>query len=228
MKPISAITKVDQVRQAILELIFSGTLLPGQRLVEARLAHELGVAQATINLALQILHDQGVVMKILNRSTNVSRYTACEIENLFSVRLILEPTAAAAASRKLTREGREALERHVDGMRRAAGAADLPRFCLADYNFHQELYRMTENPVLIQACQAIAVAPFAYILCGTPSALPTDYAALAEDHQDVIDALRAGPETAERTVRERIADWRMHSVRVLESLVENEKTYACV
>ena len=228
MKPIAAITKVDQVRQAILELIFSGTLLPGQRLVEARLAHELGVAQATINLALQILDDQGIVTKILNRSTNVSRYTASEIENLFSVRLILEPAAAAAASRKLTREGREALERHVDGMKRAAVAADLPRFCLADYNFHQELYRMTENPVLVQACQAIAVAPFAYILCGTPSALPTDYASLAEDHQQVIDALCAGPETAERTVRARIADWRLHSVRVLESIDENEKTYACL
>ena len=109
-----------------------------------------------------------------------------------------------------------------------AVAADLPRFCLADYNFHQELYRMTENPVLVQACQAIAVAPFAYILCGTPSALPTDYASLAEDHQQVIDALCTGPETAERTVRARIADWRLHSVHVLKSIDENEKTYACL
>ncbi len=226
MKPIETITKVDQVRHAILELIFSGTLLPGQRLVEARLAADLGVSQATVNLALQILHDQAIVTKILNRSTNVSRYSEREIENLFSVRLILEPAAAAAASRRLTPAGARALEQQVDAMRRAARESDLPRFCLADYTFHQELYRITENPVLIQACQAIAAAPFAYILCDRPSALPTDYSSLAEDHQLVIDSLRKGPEAAGKLVSELIAAWRMHSVRALESAVETEKTYA--
>ncbi|MFN0106884.1 MAG: GntR family transcriptional regulator [Bryobacteraceae bacterium] len=226
MKPISPVTRVDQVRHAILELIFSGALRPGERLVEAYVAAQLGVSQATVNSALQVLDDQGIVCKVLNRSTNVCRYTAREIDNLFSVRLILEPAAAEAASRIFSAEGRSALQKQVDAMRQAAHAQDLPHFCLADYTFHQELYRITGNPVLTQACQAIAAAPFAYILCDCTSALPTDYVQLAEDHQEVILALEQSPEAAAEITRDRINAWRMHSARALESIAADREAYA--
>jgi DNA-binding GntR family transcriptional regulator len=101
-------------------------------------------------------------------------------------------------------------------MRRAARKKDLAKFCLADYQFHQEVYRLSGNSFLIQACQAIAAAPFAYILCDHLEALPTDYVALAEDHQDLIAAMEAGPETASRVTRDRIVAWLNHSLHALE------------
>src|ERR1700692_548354 len=159
---IVTLTKAEQVRQAILLQILSGELRPGQRLLEAQLSKELGVSQATVNGALQDLHNQGLVTKLLNRSTNVSRYSRREIENLFAVRLVLEPAAAAAVSAAWSGDAKERLSEHVDLMRRAARKKDLAKFCLADYQFHQEVYRLTDNPFLIQACQAIAAAPFAY------------------------------------------------------------------
>src|SRR5436309_13027960 len=92
------LTRTEQVRRAILQQILSGRLRPGERLLEARLSKELGVAQATVNAALQDLHNQGLVTKLLNRSTNVSRYTLEDIERLFAVRVLLEPAAAAAVA----------------------------------------------------------------------------------------------------------------------------------
>jgi DNA-binding GntR family transcriptional regulator len=226
MKPISSITKVDQVRHAILELIFNGSLTPGQRLVEANLARDFGVSQATVNSALQDLHNQGVVTKILNRSSNVNRFTAAEINKLFAVRTVLEPMAAAEASRQITREGVRGLEEQVDAMRRAARSGDLSRFCLADYTFHQNVYRLTRNSFLIQACQAIAAAPFAYLLCDCLGALPTDYVSLAEDHSHVVRALEKGPEAAAEVTRERVERWRSHSLRALEVLEERRLQHA--
>src|ERR1039457_998226 len=70
-------------------------LRPGERLLEAKLSKELGVSQATVNAALQDLHNQGLVKKNLNRSTNVSKYTLKDIENLFAVRMLLEPAEVA-------------------------------------------------------------------------------------------------------------------------------------
>lgn len=226
MKPISSITKVDQVRQAILELIFSGGLVPGQRLVEANLAREFCVSQATVNAALQDLHNQGVVTKLLNRSSNVSRYDAGEINKMFAVRMVLEPMASAEASRQLTRDGILNLQDQVENMRRAAREHDLARFCLADYTFHQSIYRETRNSFLIQACQAIAAAPFAYLLCDCQGALPTDYITLAEDHRQVIAALETSPDAAARVTLERIEKWRTHSVRALEALGEGSLQHA--
>ena len=107
-KPILSVTKAEQVRQAILEMIFAGDLTAGQRIVEMRLAAELNVSQATVNAALQDLHNQGVVTKLLNRSTTVNRYTQREIDNLFQVRMALEPAAAAAAPSRAPRPDRPA------------------------------------------------------------------------------------------------------------------------
>jgi len=214
---IVTLTKAEQVRQAILLQILSGELQPGQRLLEAQLSKELGVSQATVNGALQDLHNQGLVTKLLNRSTNVNRYTRLEIEKLFAVRLVLEPAAAAAVSSAWSPKAKDLLTEQVDLMRQAARKHDLAKFCLADYQFHQEVYRLTDNSFLIQACQAIAAAPFAYVLCDHLEALPTDYVALAEDHQHLIDAMQEGPEAAAKMTRDRIAAWLNHSLHALET-----------
>lgn len=218
MLPVHALSKIEQVRYAILLQILTGALRPGQRLLEATLARELGVSQATVNSALQDLNDQGLVTKLLNRSTNVSRYTATEVEKLFAVRIVLEPAAAAAVAAVWSDEARAALETQVDRMRRAAGAHDLAEFCLADYTFHQEIYRLTGNPFLIQAGQALAAAPFAYVLCDHLEALPTDYVSLAEDHNGVLLAIAKGTESAAAVTRDRIEKWRDHSIRALRSV----------
>jgi DNA-binding GntR family transcriptional regulator len=217
--PIIPVTRVDQVRGAVLRRIFAGLLQPGQRIVEAKLASELGVSQATVNAALQDMHNQGIVNKMANRFTKVSQYTSQEIENLFSVRLILEPAAVAVVAAAVTDGALKQLHNHLEEMRAAARHTDVPAFCLADYRFHQAIYALSGNPFLIQACQAIAAAPFAYILCGGAKGLPVDYPALAEDHQLIITELQKGPDAAARITRERIEAWRLHSVHALNAAV---------
>jgi DNA-binding GntR family transcriptional regulator len=215
---IQTLSKTEQVRRAILIEILRGELRPGQRLIEAALSNELGVSQATVNAALQDLHNQGLVTKLLNRSTNINRYTDKEIRNLFSVRALLEPAAAAEVAGQWGAEAKERLEEQVRQMRSAARRRHRQDFCLADYTFHQEVYSLTRNSFLIQACQAIAAAPFAYILCDHLQALPTDYAALAEDHQELIRAMEAGPEEAARTMRSCIEQWLSHSLSALTAV----------
>jgi DNA-binding GntR family transcriptional regulator len=212
---IEVLSKAEQVRRAILAEILSGRLRPGERLLEARLSKEFGVSQATVNVALQELHNQGLVTKLLNRSTNVSRYTLEDIERLFTVRVLLEPSAAALVSAAWSGKAQARLVEQVEAMRRAARSRDLASFCIADYEFHQEIYRLSGNPFLAQAAEAIAAAPFAYVLCDHLKALPTDYQALAEDHQEIIAAIARGPEEAARVLRVRIQQWLDHSRRAL-------------
>src|SRR5579872_655774 len=114
---ITPLTVIEQVRRAVLQQILTGILRPGQRLLEAKLSKELGVSQATVNAALQDLHNQGLVTKLLNRSTNVSRYTLADIEKLFAVRILLEPAAVAAVSNAWSEEAQTCLMEQVDQMR---------------------------------------------------------------------------------------------------------------
>jgi DNA-binding GntR family transcriptional regulator len=204
------------VRQAILHHIFKGDFNPGDRLVETTVAKQLGVSQATVNAALQDLHSQGIVTKVLNRATRVSRYGQAEIEAMFTVRMVLEPAAAEAAAANFEAAEADGLRSCFEQMRQAAEVHDLSRFCLADYGFHQELYRLSRNRFLIQACQAIAAGPFAYILCDCHEPLPTDYVSLANDHLEIINALKAGPQSAAECMRQKITVWRVWSMRALD------------
>ena len=56
---IAPLTRVEQVREAILHLIVHGELRPGDRLVESLLAKRFDASQTTVNSALQELHAQG-------------------------------------------------------------------------------------------------------------------------------------------------------------------------
>lgn len=217
---LELVSKTEHVRRAILIEILSGRLRPGERLLEARLSKELGVSQATVNAALQDLHNQGLVTKLLNRSTNVNRYSLEDIERIFTVRSLLEPAAAAAIAAR--RDGRKAPElvARVQAMRQAARSGSLADFCLADYEFHQDMYRLSGNPFLARAAEAIAAAPFAYVLCDHLEALPTDYMSLAEDHRQIVDAIAQGPEEAARVSRIRIDQWLEHSRRALRAAGE--------
>ena len=212
LREIMTITKVQHVCRAILQAICTGEIRPGDRLVEAAVAKQLGVSQATVNQALSDLHSQGIVKKDLNRATTVSLFGATEIEALFSVREPLECMAAAAAARNLTEDAAGDLQAFVEQMRAAAGKPDLPSFVLADYGFHQAIYRACGNQFLYQACQAVAAASFAYILCGRPGPLPTDCQRLAGDHQEVLDALLEGPEAVARVYPAKLEIWRNWSM----------------
>lgn len=212
LREIITITKVQHVCKAILRAICTGEIRPGDRLVEAAVAKQLGVSQATVNQALSDLHSQGIVKKDLNRATTVSRFGAPEIEALFRVREPLECMAAAAAARNLTEDAAGDLQALVNEMRAAAERPDLPGFVLADYGFHQTIYRACGNQFLYQACQAVAASSFAYILCGRPEPLPTDYQRLADDHQEVLEALLEGPEAAARVCPAKLEIWRNWSM----------------
>jgi DNA-binding GntR family transcriptional regulator len=220
---INPLTRTEQVRRAILQQIIIGVLRPGQRLLEAKLSKELGVSQATVNAALQDLHNQGVVTKLLNRSTTVNRYTLADIEKLFAVRALLEPAAVAAVSAAWSSEAQACLQEQVDQLRRAASANDLAKLGIADYTFHQEIYRLSGNVFLMQASQAIAGAPLAYILCDHVEALPEDFLSMAEDHQDMLLAIADGPETAVRVTRNIIEASLNHSRRALQQFAAESR-----
>lgn len=205
------------MRNSMIRAILTGELRPGDRLIEAKLAQQLGVSQATVNQALGVLHSQQIVRKSLNRGTVVSQMTLADLEAMFAVRGRLEPMAAREAARWVAAgQSIAPLRIAVEEMRTAAVANDLPRFYLADYQFHLEEYRLAANAFLIEAAQAVSAAPFAYVLSSSLVPLPADYSSLAEDHQQVVEAILAGPDEAERHVSEMVQKWFGLSARALE------------
>ncbi|MEZ4671421.1 MAG: GntR family transcriptional regulator [Anaerolineae bacterium] len=83
----------ERVLDALRDAIISGELKPGQDLVETELAASLGVSRAPLREALQILSSEGLVETIPYTGTTVKRLTRTDIEELYSLRSVLETFA---------------------------------------------------------------------------------------------------------------------------------------
>lgn len=142
----------DQIRQVLIDGIISGRLQPGERLVERRIAAELGVSQAPVREALRQLEAIRVVESMPNRGARVREFTETDFAEFFPVRAGLEETAADLAVIHLG--GRvEALEVHIERLAVAEGP-DVMRHSIA---FHREIVEAAGNRLLTSVWESLGI-----------------------------------------------------------------------
>ena len=107
----------EEVYNAIYAQLMSREIAPGGRISVDRLVRELGVSQTPIREALSRLEAEGLVVK-----THLIGYSAANqmdrsrLEQLYELRLLLEPHAAARAALNMTDEARANLSRLASEM----------------------------------------------------------------------------------------------------------------
>ena len=87
-----------QVRAAIVENRYP----PGQRLVEQRIAEELGLSRTPIREALRLLEAEGLVVSERNRGAMVRPLSPTEVVDLYGLRIRLESYAVEVATERAT------------------------------------------------------------------------------------------------------------------------------
>src|SRR5579875_958105 len=91
----------EQVRDVLLERIMSGAYPPGSRLVETRIAEELGVSQAPVREALRDLEQLRLVVHESFRGCSVRALSAADLLEAYPVRSALEGLAASLAAERV-------------------------------------------------------------------------------------------------------------------------------
>src|ERR687887_1897079 len=114
----------EQVKELVLERILDGTYAPGERLVETRIAQELGTSQAPVREALRDLELLRLVESEPFRGARVREVRREELAEIYPVRAALEEVAAREAAKRLDGEV-EQLEAELEAMRTAAERGDL-------------------------------------------------------------------------------------------------------
>ena len=91
---------VDQVRDAILEEIASGSLAPGERLVQERIAESLGVSRQPVQQALALLLSQGVLRDAPGHRLIVAPLEADYVRQMYEMRAVIEGLAMREAAQR--------------------------------------------------------------------------------------------------------------------------------
>jgi DNA-binding GntR family transcriptional regulator len=199
----------ETVREEILGRILSGEIQPGERIVEMRIAEELGTSQAPVREALRALEGIGIIESSKNRGARVRMREAKELSEITVVRAELEGYAATIAAGHLKGSTAE-LERCVAAMRTAAKIRDMRRFAEANTAFHRHIVAATDNGTLLDIWTRLDVKAHTImnVLRGHRNLV-----SVAESHWPIIEALKTGDSRAARgALRKHILDLKL-SVR---------------
>ncbi|MFH8448374.1 GntR family transcriptional regulator [Streptomyces fungicidicus] len=140
----------DRVYEALLELITTRALRPGQHLVESELAGHLGVSRQPVREALQRLNTEGWVDLRPAQGAFVHEPTEEEADQLLTVRTLLEAEAARLAAGNADAAGVEALEKILAEGLAAVDADDVDAAVVINARFHAKVMELAGNAVLAE------------------------------------------------------------------------------
>lgn len=188
----------DQLRAEIL----SGSLKPGERIVEGKWASKFGVAQASIREAINILAQAGFVTKAPGRSARVIHLSETDVGHIYRLRGAIEGLAARLAAE--SGQDLHVLQAMMDTMRESAETGDREGLIDCDLNYHLGLCELSHNPYLIEHARRILIPLFAFVRMRVSASgqSTTAWVKDLEAHQRIIDLIREGEsELAEQYVK---------------------------
>jgi DNA-binding GntR family transcriptional regulator len=201
----------EEIREQLIDDILSGRLPPGTRIVETRLAQEMGVSQAPVREALRDLELFGFVTSSPFRGTQVRKISIEDLLEVYPVRAALESVAARTAAACIDDETLVRLAELIDSMRQAAARGDHRAHVDADFQFHQTIIKASGNRMLQHVWQTMRLATTTFVTHSMTQLTHRSLDEIGERHVPVLEALRAhDPQLAEAAMRRHIeepGDW---------------------
>jgi DNA-binding GntR family transcriptional regulator len=158
----------DPVYERIRRLIIEGHYAPGARLIESRLARELGVSRTPVRAALARVASEGLVQIAPNRGATVRIFSREDLLNAYDLRSVIEGYAAARAAARITpaqlatlEQAHAALEACVD-QQFASREAEVHFLVEHNQRFHQAIIAASGNQRLASLLPVIVDVPLQY------------------------------------------------------------------
>jgi len=203
-------TLVDGVAGHLREMISKGTLSPGVRLNELRLAGELSLSRSPIREAFRMLAAEGLVTITPRRGARVRPISLDELADVFEMRSLFELFALDRADRRNANE-----QAHMRALLRQADAVleggDVEAWYESSQAFHDAIVDSAGNRQLKALYELIKLSMRRYqlMVIGLPKYPDRSQA----EHQAIFDAFAAGD-------RGRASDLlRAHLKRVIDTLM---------
>lgn len=206
------------MRQAIL----SCSVNPGSMLTEAALMEQYGVGKSTCRLALARLTHEGLVRSVPRHGYVVVPVTLKDVEEVFALRLILEPEAARMAAGNVDAKALMRIDRAARGNTASKNHGNRIGFFLdANREFHLVIAAASGNERLVRSISVLFDEMARLVALGFSD--EDDSPEIADDHRQLVEVLSAGDgEAAAGIARRHIERFRdMTMERVFRSMKQD-------
>ena len=154
----------DIVFKTLREAIITGELKSGERLMEIRLANEMGVSRTPVREAIKKLEQEGLVYVTARKGAVVAPINSKDLQDVMAVRKVLESLACQMACSSITEEDLAELEQMNDDIREAIKADDDEKVARLDALFHDRICEFSGNDKLVSILKYLKEHIFRYRL----------------------------------------------------------------
>ncbi|XWN31343.1 MAG: GntR family transcriptional regulator [Devosia sp.] len=200
----------DDLRQ----MIVSGALAPGERVLEEECAARLGISRTPVREAIGRLVTEGLLVKPDGGPHAVHRISADEILEILNVRRLLEVEAARRAAGSPGRDDLLTLRRVFVGFLEG-NKPDADAHMAADDALHERLATMARSAILAELVVNLRLRTRVF----DKGIIPDRFEPGCHEHIAIIDAVLSGePQRAEDAMR-------LHLKGVADSILAHLKTH---
>jgi DNA-binding GntR family transcriptional regulator len=219
LRPIATSNLRDQIEREVRNAILQGTFKPGERLVESVIADQLGVSRPPVREVLSALEREGLVISIPRRGSFVIDFTDKDIDEIYSLRLLVELGALQRAITRFAEQDLAEMQQIVNNLGEAAARQDDPDKIVAlDLSFHEHICRVADHSRMYSVWNSMRLQT--QLLIGVTSKTHYDHPRQPmELHQAILDAVKAHDlATAESKLTEHITDAQRRAYAALKSV----------
>lgn len=205
-------TAHEFVRDTLRRKILGGSLAPGARLFQAKVAADLHVSTTPVREALRDLANEGLVDLDAHRGASVRRIDAGTLREIYDARLVVEPEVMRRIADSVTEERLALAGELLDRMRREDRAVEWAHL---NHDFHRTLIEGASSRRLTDFIKGLQDSASAYVITALQG--PAAFDDHNSEHDQIIAALRAHDGDA---VAAAVTTHLRHSLRQLLELAE--------
>ncbi|QWD91661.1 GntR family transcriptional regulator [Polynucleobacter sp. MWH-Braz-FAM2G] len=163
LKQIKKDTLWDKAYFSLRSALLGGKFVPGERIILRKVAQDLGISLTPVRDAINRLAAENVLERGgvgQGGGASVPLLNAHEFDQLMSIRSSLEPLAAEAAAKNISKAEISEISNLLEQMTDLAESRNLASYLDAHYKFHFGIYKLANQSILLQAIEG------AWLRCG--------------------------------------------------------------
>lgn len=152
----------NELSRVLRQMILTGELAPGERLIERDLAGRLGVSRTPIRESIRKLESEGLIEHLPRKGCVVREVSAPEIVEIFMIRSSLEALASRLAAERRTPQDVARLKKALAQLESAMSRGDHMRIHDNHVAFHETVYKMAQSSRLSGMLRTLVQQSFWY------------------------------------------------------------------
>jgi DNA-binding GntR family transcriptional regulator len=194
MNKLFKINDYELLSQKVYRILKKGIIIgdfkPGEKILEVKIAEQLGVSRTPIREALRELVAEGFVKMSPHRGMIVSTISIEDIREALQIRGVLEGLTACLAAKLINREEIKKLEKFLKQMEYYTNKDDVLTFSKMDAKFHELILNICGNNRLIQMREKLSDQTHRYRMSLRSLSIPGRLKYSLEEHREIVEALK--------------------------------------